>query len=53
MKKLFLITILISAAWGQVRVKEECTEYGCFKIFTEMDNWIDAVSYTHLRAHET
>ncbi len=21
--------------------KEECNEYGCFKIFTEMDNWID------------
>ena len=41
MKKLFLITILISAAWGQVRGKEECNEYGCFKIFTEMDNWID------------
>ena len=41
MKKLFLITILISAAWGQVQGKEECTEYGCFKIFTEMDNWID------------
>tara|TARA_B100001250_G_scaffold403502_1_gene418138 strand:- start:720 stop:1082 length:363 start_codon:yes stop_codon:yes gene_type:complete len=41
MNKLFLITILISAAWGQVRGKEECTEFGCYKIFTEMDNWID------------
>ena len=39
-----IITILISAAWGQVRGKEECNEYGCFKIFTEMDNWIDGTS---------